>query len=373
MALRKIRLGDYIVRSTANNKDLIYGTDLILGVNNEGNIVRPRGDVEGVDLLPYKIVKNGAFVYNPSRLNIGSIARFEGELGIVSHLYIIFYLNDLGKKIIDPDWLYIYFRRKEFQREVDFRNFGSQRPEFSFDKMSDIEILLPDIESQRKFAAIYLALIENQQSNERGLNDLRLVCEGYIEELRRNNSSEEISRYSSLKTDCRNKESKCNVVRGVKVTKELAETKADIDENTDLENYKLVNPGEIVYVPNTARMSDKFACGLSSEYCCVSPIYEIIQVNKEKLIPEYLFMWFRRPEFDRYARFNSWGSVREILDWETLGSFSIPIPPINVQKSIVEVYNCYIERKTTSEKLKQLIERICPILIKGSVEEAREQ
>lgn len=149
MELTNIRLGDYIERSTINNKELKYGVDLIVGVNSQGVFAAPKGNIDGVDLKPYKIVENGAFVYNPTRLELGSIAYRTEGLCIVSHLYMVFYLTDEGKKIIDPMWLYIYFRRSEFCREVKFRNFGSQRPEFNFNDMSDIVIPLPDIEIQK--------------------------------------------------------------------------------------------------------------------------------------------------------------------------------------------------------------------------------
>ena len=185
MNVPRVRLGDYITRSTENNRNLKYGIELIEGVTNEGVFAAPKGNPLDVDLKPYKIVNNGAFVYNPSRLNLGSIAYRTDGMCIVSHLYIVFYLNDIGKKKIDPDWLFMYFRREEFYREVTFRNFGSQRPEFNFNDMSDITIPLPDISIQRQYVAIYKSMVANQQSYERGLEDLKLVCDGYIEDLRR--------------------------------------------------------------------------------------------------------------------------------------------------------------------------------------------
>ena len=102
MGLTNIRLGDYIERSTINNKDLKYGVDLIVGVNSQGVFTPPKGNTDGVNLKPYKIVENGAFVYNPTRLELGSIAYRTEGLCIVSHLYMVFYLTDEGKKIIDP-------------------------------------------------------------------------------------------------------------------------------------------------------------------------------------------------------------------------------------------------------------------------------
>lgn len=146
MGLTKYRLGELIKPSTANNRELKYGSDLIVGVNNDGVFTIPKGDPINVDLKPYKIVNKGAFVYNPTRLSLGSLAYRTDGLCIVSHLYVIFYLNQKGIKVVDPNYLYIYFQRKEFLREVSFRNFGSQRPEFSFNDMADIKITLPSIE-----------------------------------------------------------------------------------------------------------------------------------------------------------------------------------------------------------------------------------
>ena len=145
MGMKKYKLGELIERSTVNNKDLKYGLDLIAGVNNDGVFTSPKGNPLDVDLKHYKLVNNGAFVYNPTRIDLGSLAyRIEGFC-IVSHLYIIFYLNEKGKQLVDPYYLYIYFHRDEFRREVRFRNFGSQRPEFSFSDMTEISITLPSI------------------------------------------------------------------------------------------------------------------------------------------------------------------------------------------------------------------------------------
>lgn len=89
MGLINIRLGDYIERSTINNKDLKYGVDLIVGVNSQGVFATPKGNTDGVDLKPYKIVENGAFVYNPTRLELGSIAYRTEGLCIVSHWILL--------------------------------------------------------------------------------------------------------------------------------------------------------------------------------------------------------------------------------------------------------------------------------------------
>ena len=370
MGLINIRLGDYIERSTQNNKDLEYGTDLIVGVNSQGIFAVPKGNTDGVDLKPYKIVNNGAFVYNPTRLELGSIAYRTEGLCIVSHLYMVFYLTDEGKKIIDPMWLYIYFRRAEFCREVTFRNFGSQRPEFNFNDMSDIIVPLPDIKIQRKYVDIYNAMLVNQQSYERGLEDLKLVCDAYIEDLRRKMPCEPIGPYIE-RHDVRNGPNGTKNVMGVSTAKEFREPTSKVNRN-ELDNYKVVKPRQISFVQTTHNEKVfAYAFNNTDEDIVVTSVNEVFSVDEDKLLPEYLSMFFNRTEFDRYARFHSWGSARETFTWDDLIKVEIPIADITVQKSIADIYKVYKDRKGINEKLKAQIKDICPILIKGSIEEAR--
>lgn len=370
MKFTNIRLGDYIKRSTLNNKDLNYGIDLIAGVNNQGLFMTPKGNTDGVDLKPYKIVNNGAFVYNPTRLELGSIAYRTEGLCIVSHLYMVFYLTEEGKKIIDPLWLYIYFRRSEFCREVTFRNFGSQRPEFNFNDMSDIVIPLPDINIQQKYVDIYKAMVENQQTYERGLDDLKLVCDAYIEDLKRKISCEEIGPYIE-RHDIRNGKNGTKNVMGISTSKVFRIPTSKVNRN-ELENYKVVKPRQFGFV-QTTHNEKVFAYALNdtNDDIVISSVYEVFSTNEEKIIPEYLSMFFNRTEFDRYARFHSWGSARETFTWDDLIRVKIPIPDTKIQQSIVNIYNVYNKRKEINEKLKAQIKEICPILIKGSIEEAK--
>lgn len=372
MALNRIRLGDYIIRSLVNNNDLRYGYELIEGVTSKGIFDKPKGNPAGVDLKPYKTVYNGAFVYNPTRLNLGSIAYRTAGMCIVSHLYMVFYLSDEGKKIIDPMFLYMYFRRNEFCREVTFRNFGSQRPEFNFNDMSDIEIPLPDIITQRKFVIIYEAMLANQQSYERGLEDLKLACDATIEELRRKYTLRTFGEYIT-RVDERNKDRKYKNVKNVSVTKEFSEVSAKVNKD-ELSNYKIVRPRQITFV-QTTHNEHVFCNALNNtnEVILVTSVNEVFECDETQLLPEYLCINFNRDEFDRYARFHSWGSARETFTWNNLIEARIPIPSIEVQKSVADLFTLYRSRRQTNEKLKSQIKDICPILIKGSIEKAQRE
>lgn len=366
----RIRLGDFIRRSTVNNRNLKYGAELIEGVTNEGIFSAPKGDLIDVDLKPYKIVENGAFVYNPSRLNLGSIAYRTDGLCIVSHLYIVFYLNEKGREIIDPEYLFMYFRREEFYREVTFRNFGSQRPEFNFNDMSDILIPLPDISIQQKYVDIYNAMVANQQSYERGLEDLKLVCDGYIEDLRRKMPCEKIGHHIE-RYDVRNGKNGTKNVKGISTSKCFREPTSKVNKD-ELAKYKICHPRQFAFVQTTHNEKVfTYAFNNTNQDIVVSSVNEVFSTDEEKLYPEYLCMFFNRTEFDRYARFHSWGSARETFTWNDLTAVKIPIPDINVQKAIAQMYSVYVTRKQINEQLKAQIKNICPVLIKGSLKEGK--
>lgn len=370
MGLSKIRLGDYIVRSTVNNKDLIYGEDLIVGVNNTGVFTVPKGNTDGVNLKPYKIVEKGAFVYNPTRLDLGSIAYRIDGLCIVSHLYMVFYLNEEGKKIIDPQWLFMYFRRREFQREVTFRNFGSQRPEFNFEDMSDIVVPLPPLSIQQKYVDIYNAMLANQQSYERGLEDLKLLFEALIDKYK--SKAARMTVGSILKEiDCRNVDGAVTSVQGINITKQFMPSVANIT-GVDLSKYKVVKKGQFAFSGMQTGRDECIRIALynQDEPIIISPAYSVLELNIDSILAEYVMMWFSRKEVDRLGWFMSDASIRTNLDMDRFYEIAIPVPELSVQRAIVEIYGAYNVRRKIGEELKTQIKDICPILIKGSIEEA---
>lgn len=370
MGLNKIRLGDYITRSTQNNRDLKYGMDLIAGVTSDGVFASPKGNPIEVDLQPYKIVDNGAFVYNPTRIDLGSIAYRTEGLCIVSHLYIIFYLNAEGKKIIDPTWLYIYFRRDEFCREVRFRNFGSQRPEFSFNDMSDIEILLPDLPTQQKYVNIYNSMVANQQSYERGLEDLKRTFEALIDEYKHKVQKKKVG--AILKEiDCRNDDGAITEVQGINILKQFMPSVADT-LNVNLAKYKLVKKGQFAFSGMQTGRDECIRIALydGNEPIIISPAYSVLEIKDDFVLPEYVMMWFSRKEVDRLGWFMSDASIRTNLDMDRFNEIEIPVPGLKEQQAVVELFTAYNMRREINEKLKAQIKDICPILINGSLEES---
>ena len=316
MGLNKIRLGDYIIRSTQNNRDLKYGVELISGVTSQGIFAIPKGEPIDVNLKPYKIVNNGAFVYNPTRLNLGSIAYRTDGLCIVSHLYMVFYLTEEGKRIIDPTWLYIYFRRNEFLREVTFRNFGSQRPEFNFEDMSDIVIPLPDLQTQQKYVDIYNAMVANQQAYERGLEDLKVALDAQIDKIKHSAPRMRVGNILD-EVDNRNSEGVIKNVQGINISKQFMPSVADIN-GVDLRKYKVVQKGQLAFSGMQTGRDECIRIALhdTEQPIIISPAYTVFEVKEKTVIPEYVMIWFSRNESDRRGWFVSDSSIRSNLDLE---------------------------------------------------------
>lgn len=365
----RVRLGDYIQRSTENNRDLKYGAELIEGVTNEGVFATPKGNPLDVDLKPYKIVNDGAFVYNPSRLDLGSIAYRTEGMCIVSHLYIVFYLNEIGKEKIDPVWLFMYFRREEFYREVTFRNFGSQRPEFNFNDMSDIMIPLPDISIQRKYVNVYKSMVANQKSYERGLEDLKLSFDALVDEIKHSAAKKQVSELLA-EVDCRNDNGEIINVQGINIAKQFMPSVANTN-GVDLKRYKIVKKGQFAFSGMQTGRDEciRIALYQGETPIIISPAYTVLQVKDKTVLPEYIMIWFSRKESDRRGWFMSDASIRSNLDLDRFYETEIPIPDEKVQCAIVEIYNAYIMRRNIVEQLKAQIKDICPILIRGSLED----
>lgn len=368
MALSKYKLGELIKQ----RREKYDGSEElpIRGVAREG-FISPKQD--GADLSIYNVYYLNDFVFNPARMELNSIAlNMFWNKAICSSLYEIFYV--IRTDLLLPEYLNLFIKRDEFARKCWFEAVGSARNYFRVADLSEFNIELPDLPTQQKYVDIYNALVANQQAYERGLEDLKLTCDGYIEELRRKMPCEKIGKYIEL-TELTNENSQYGIddVMGISIEKKLIRTKADM-KDVNLAPYLLIQPNEFAYVTVTSRNGGKISIALNDTgrtHICSSSYVVFRSKNIEELLPQYLMLFLSRNEFNRYARFHSWGSARENFNWEDMCDVQIPIPGIEVQKSIAEMYTVYNARKKINEQLKAQIKNICPILIRGSLEEGK--
>lgn len=159
--------------------------------------------------------------------------------------------------------------------------------------------------------------------------------------------------------DERNKELKVDYLLGVSISKQFIPSIANI-VGTDLSNYKIVRTGQFAYGPVTSRNGEKISIALLRDKdCIISSSYTVFEVtDNERLDPEYLMLWFSRPEFDRYTRYMSHGSVREIFDWDELCKVELPVPSIEKQRGIVMAYNTITDRIELKRKINDNLEAV---------------
>ena len=371
MALKKYKLGELIELFDERNFDNEFNSvSDIQGVNNMKQFQPYKAIYASMELSSYRKCRKGMFACNKATSRNGekiSIAYRTGKDCLVSPSYYCFRVKN--EDILLPLYLNLFFSRPEFDRYTNINSWGSATEFFSWEEMCSVEITLPSLDIQQKYVDVYNAMLANQQTYERGLEDLKLVCDGYIEDLRRNMPCEKIGPYIRP-CDERNSDLKIKLAQGITNDKEFANPKQVADAET---SAKIVRKGQFAYNRATTRNGEKISIAYrTGDDCVVSSAYQIFEISvKDKLYPEYLMMWYKRSEFDRYARYMSKGSAHEFFEYEDMEEVEIPIPDIEIQKSIVNIYNCYIERKRINEQLKAQIKDICPILIKGSIEEGR--
>lgn len=378
MALNNCKLGEHIELRRVTNDLLQFGPIDVRGVNNLKLLMPTKADISDRDLSKFQIVYPGEFVFNHRTSRNGSkfsIAYNDGNKPVIcTEDYVVFRIKEESKQYLMAEWLYMYFNRPEFDRYVITNSWGSSTEFYNWEDICEVNMELPLLPVQQKYVDMYKAMVANQEAYERGLEDLKLVCDGYIEDLRRKMPCEKIGKYL-IESDLRNEFGlTLDSVRGLATSKKLIPTKANMD-GVSLDNYKVVKPAQIAYVPDTSRRGDKISLGYNDtqESYLVSTISIVFGTDTRFLIPDYLMLFLTRSEFDRYARFSSWGSARETFEWDDMCNVEIPIPDIKTQKAIAEIYGVYIERKGINEKLKAQIRDICPILIKGSLEEGEKE
>lgn len=151
--------------------------------------------------------------------------------------------------------------------------------------------------------------------------------------------------------DVRNRDLAVDNLLGLSISKQFIPSIANTI-GTDMANYKVVQPRQFGYVPVTSRNGDKITVALydGDKPCIISQAYIVFEVtDTDKLLPEYLMMWFRRPEFDRYARFKSHGSAREVFEWDEMCDVMLPVPSIEEQRKIVAEYQA-VERRIENNR-----------------------
>ena len=373
MPSNKVKLGTLIEPVENRNSNEQYNLEHVRGIATSKIFIDTKANMDGVPLTSYKIVEPDMFAFVSDTSRRGdkiSLAYNDSEIPyLVSSISTVFQISNKNELL--SDFLFIYFNRPEFDRYTRFNSWGSARETFSWEDMCDIDIELPPLPIQQKYVDIYKAMVENQQTYERGLDDLKKSFEVLIDKYKHNANKIAVGNILN-EIDCRNNDGSIKDVQGINITKQFMPSVANTFE-VDLSKYKLVKNGQFAFSGMQTGRDEciRIALYRGEEPIIISPAYTVLEAQDKSVLPEYIMMWFSRKEIDRLGWFYSDASIRTNLDMDRFYEIKIPVPDTKIQQSIVNIYNAYNKRKEINEKLKAQIKEICPILIKGSIEEAK--
>lgn len=340
----------------------------ISGVNIEKGFIPTVANMAGVDTSKYKLVPYNHFACN--LMHVGRditipIAYNNKTCDIaVSPAYYVFTIQEDALQGILPSYLEMLLTREEFGRLSWFHTDGSIRGNLSEQTFKEILVPVPDIEVQQELVDTYNGLKALAEQNEALIEPLSKACEAFIVDCKTKYPEVEIGKYIE-EFDKRNNAGCEYPFYGINKDKTFMPTVADTN-NLDNTKYKVVSSGDFVF---SGMQTGRDVCirialydGVNS--IIISPAYTTFKVKDDaKILPQYLFLQFKRFEMDRYGWFLSDGSIRSNLEWERFCEIKLPLPPMKTQRSIVNLYNCLEEAKKIASEAREKLKTLCPALV----------
>lgn len=372
MVLTKYKIGELIEQVAEKNSDMLYGENDVYGMTITKELIPTKANVSSTDLSKFLVVGPNEFVYNPRThgKHIGLGYNNSTNSFLISWNNTAFRVKKSAMDKILPEYLFLHFNRTEWDREACVNSWGSSTEVFSWDSLCGMELELPAVCIQKKYVDVYEAMLANQKYYEFGVEDLKRTCEIMIDRIKHDAPRVRVDNLLE-NVDERNTDGTISSVNGININKEFMLSLAKVDGN-GLKRYKLVRPGQFAYSGMQTGRDECIRITLNQTELSkiVSPAYSVLGVKSNDVMPEYIMQWFSRSESDRYGWFASDASVRANLDLDRFLEIEIPLPDKRIQKSIADIYKVYKERQHINERLKLQLKDICPVLIKGSREEA---
>lgn len=359
-----VRLGDYIEVSDKKN---IEGRNYpFYGINKDKSFMPTVADTNELDNTKYKVVEKNTFVFSGMQTGRDICIRIavydKCSPILVSPAYTTFIVKDLS--VLLPEYLFLQFNRAESDRYGWFLSDGSIRSNLDWDRFCDIEIPLPSIEIQKEIVAAYNGLKSLAEQNEALIAPITKACDAFIIDCKNRFPVVKIGDYICV-ADERNSNNiyAVNELRGV-TNEGVFDTSKANTIGLKFSNYKIVRSGYFAY--NPARINIGSIAYNSGDVCIISPMYCAFFIKPECtsiLNPKFLNLWFRRKEFQRSTLFYATGSVRDIFDFNLMCEVRIPLPPIDVQESIVNTYECLEQAKKIATEAREKLKDLCPALV----------
>lgn len=371
----KVPLGELLQEADEINSK---GLDLpFYGVNKDKEFMPTIATTKGLNSKKYKIIRKGKFVFSGMQTGRDKCIRFalyqNSEPVLLSPAYTLLEVKDTEKVL--PEYIYLYFLSSERDRLGAFYSDASVRANLDLYRFFQIEIPLPSIDVQKQYVNAYRSLQKLAEQNEALAAPLKNACMSYLSDAQRRYDVFELGNFITG-VDFRNCDNiyGANSVKGLATSKKIIETKANLT-GVSLTSYKIFPSRHFAYVEDTSRRGDKVSMAFNSTsenwlLSSISTVFKII--DEETLSPEYLYLFFCRSEFDRLVRFNSWGSARETFPYQELQRVKIPLPPIEVQRSIVALYNCAEEARAIAREAREQLKKMAPAMVQRAANTPQE-
>lgn len=360
-SVKWVKIGSYIEQYFVRNSDGVYGESDAIGVNIEKDILPMRGNISEKDFTNFYLVPPGSFAYNPRgsrKLGLGYNAT--PNTYIITFNDVVFRIKPSAASIIIPEYLFLYLCRKEWDRKAEYLSWGSSTEVFSWETLCDVEIPLPSIEVQQELVDTYNGLKALAEHNEALIEPLSKACEAFIVDCKTKYPEVELGKYIEEGIEKnRDYQYDADNARGVYCDGTLGDTKANL-VGSDLAGYKIVHTGDFAYSNRINIGSIALNFG---ESLIVSPSYTVFRLRSNQIIPKFLFILFRRNEFLRSTLFYAIGTIKDDFSYERMEEVKIPLPPIEIQQSIVNLYNCLEEAKKIASEAREKLKTLCPALV----------
>ena len=373
MGLNKVKIGTFVelYNEACGIPNLtIYE---VSGVNRDKEFFEPSKQV-GADTSKYKVVPPDYFACNLMHVGRDIVLpvalNHSGKKKYVSPAYTVFKIKD--ESTILKEYFFLLLNSKERDRYFWFHTDSSVRDGMDWGTFCDLEIEIPAISIQKKYVDIYRGMQENLDALRKSVEQLPRAYMSYMDNIKKSapliRLGDHISQLFEKNT---NEKLGIDKVRGVSNTKEIQRTKANVSMR-DLSSFLVIRKNQFVFNRRTTRNGERLGLGFNdtNEPLLFTNDYVAFEIcDTDVILPEYLYLYFKRDEFDRYVRYNSWGSATEFFNWEDMQEVNVPAPDMHTQKALADIYWIHKKRCELVERLKRQQKAICPILVRGAIEE----
>ena len=364
MKFEKKKIGSFIKEVNTKNSDLNHKN--LIGLNSKKEFMPSVANQQELDLSKYKVIAKKNFAINLMQVGRDELLRValyqDEKKSIISGAYKTFKIIDEEKVI--PEFLMMNFKRSEFDRYCWFISDSNVRSALEWDRFCNIEIKIPEYNYQKNLVKIYDSILEKKQKIKKINLRLEQILTNFF--LSSKGKKTDLGNYICECVE-RNTGNKTNNYLGISINKKFIKSKLDKEKFSSIDKHKIIKKNYFAFITTTSRNSEKISIALlEDEIAIVSATYVVFKIkNINQLRENFLMLYFKQKEFDRYARYHSWGSARETFNWNEMKKVKIHIPSIEKQDSIIELGNIISSNQKLLKKYDTMINKICPIFMRG--------